>query len=318
MKIFYCLLKNGKLLYDIIARNPKGHRNMILHSNKKYSNDLIAKMILTEKPFMIARFGSTEMENLVNYLGVIENKRNIVNYIKGKNLQWWWDKHNSDELCFFSGFFPNDKKFVFRFCEDMMAIMPNVDLLGSWLKDEWLFKEQLMNAKRVVLEDLEPFFCDNPWTHALKGKKVLVIHPFAETIQYQYSKRNLIFPDGLLPDFNLTTIKAVQTICETKSDFDTWFDALDYMKKQIDEKDFDIAIIGCGAYGFPLASYIKDLGKQAIHLGGVTQLLFGIKGTRYEEGHFWPYMNLFNEYWVRPGETEKPKGSDKVEGNCYW
>ena len=43
--------------------------------------------------------------------------------------------------------------------------------------------------------------------------------------------------------------------------------------------DFDVALIGCGAYGFPLAAKLKTAGKQAIHLGGVLQALFGIKGA---------------------------------------
>lgn len=42
--------------------------------------------------------------------------------------------------------------------------------------------------------------------------------------------------------------------------------------------NFDTAIIGCGAYGMPLAAQIKNAGRQAIHLGGAVQLLFGIKG----------------------------------------
>ncbi|WP_274095727.1 hypothetical protein [Riemerella anatipestifer] len=41
----------------------------------------------------------------------------------------------------------------------------------------------------------------------------------------------------------------------------TWFDALEDMKNKIDLVDFDVAIIGCGAYGLPLASYIKNKGK---------------------------------------------------------
>ena len=48
----------------------------------------------------------------------------------------------------------------------------------------------------------------------LRGKKVLVIHPFAETIQHQYEqKRTLLFknPD-VLPEFQLETIKAVQSL----------------------------------------------------------------------------------------------------------
>ena len=64
------------------------------------------------------------------------------------------------------------------------------------------------------------------------------------------------------------------------SQFNTWFDALDYMKSEIDKYDYDVCLIGCGAYGFPLATHVKHNGKQAIHLGGTLQLLFGIKGNR--------------------------------------
>lgn len=318
MNISHKFLKFLKLVYDIIARKPKDHRNWKQFSTKEYANKMIFDLIESGKPFMVARFGSTEMENLVNYLGVQQANRDWKSYVKGKSLPWWWDSHNSDELYFYSGFFPNDVTYVKKFCELMCECMPNVDLLGSWLNDEWLFKDKLKNAKRAVIEDLEPFFCTRPWTRALKGKRVLVIHPFTETIKAQYIKRNLIFSDGLLPEFELLTIKAVQTLCGVKCEFDTWFDALKYMEEQIDKVDFDIAILGCGAYGFPLASYIKDKGKQAIHMGGVTQLLFGIKGSRYEGAHAWPYMNLFNEYWTRPSASETPVGSNKIEGNCYW
>ena len=53
-------------------------------------------------------------------------------------------------------------------------------------------------------------------------------------------------------------------------------------------------------------------------MAGVTQLLFGIKGKRWEDYVVWPYMNLFNDHWVRPGASEKPKNATVVEGACYW
>ena len=205
-----------------------------------------------------------------------------------------------------------------RFSELLLNDMKHVDLLGSWLNQENLFIDNLTATKRVMLEDLEPFFTENSWTKALKGKKVLVIHPFAETIQSQYEKRSLIFPDGLLPDFKIITIKAVQSVAGEQTAFKTWFDALDYMKNQMDSIDYDVSIIGCGAYGLPLAAHAKRKGKKGIHLAGITQLLFGIKGKRWEQFIVWPYMNLFNEHWVRPGENEKPKNAHIVENACYW
>lgn len=200
----------------------------------------------------------------------------------------------------------------------MLEDTQQVDILGSWLHEERHLAQGLSRAKRIMLEDLEPFFCSNPWTKALEGKKVLVVHPFVSTIEKQYKKRDLLFDNNLLPEFDLKTIKAVQSVAGTETEFKDWFEALEYMKQQIDATDYDICIIGCGAYGFPLAAHVKRSGKKAIHMAGATQLLFGIIGKRWEDYIVFPYMNLFNEHWVRPGENEKPKNANVVEGACYW
>lgn len=80
---------------------------------------------------------------------------------------------------------------------------------------------------------------------------------------------------------------------------------------------FDVALLGCGAYGMSLGAFIKrDLGLKAVHLGGVTQVLFGIKGGRYDSN---PYYNrLYNDFWVRPNESERPSNFLQHEGGAYW
>ena len=80
--------------------------------------------------------------------------------------------------------------------------------------------------------------------------------------------------------------------------------------------DFDVALIGCGAYGFQLACRIKQMGKIAIHMGGSLQTLFGITGKRWENNKY--MQSLLNDYWVYPKESDRPKGLEKVEGGCYW
>ena len=52
------------------------------------------------------------------------------------------------------------------------------------------------------------------------------------------------------------------------------------MEERIGKIDFDVALLGCGAYGLPFAASIKRMGKKAVHLGVATQILFGIKGKR--------------------------------------
>ena len=51
-------------------------------------------------------------------------------------------------------------------------------------------------------------------------------------------------------------------------------------------------------------------------MGGATQILFGIKGRRWEEIPF--FQNLINEYWVRPSIDETPSKANLVEDACYW
>jgi hypothetical protein len=95
-----------------------------------------------------------------------------------------------------------------------------------------------------------------------------------------------------------------------------WFEALDYMKNDISKIDFDIAILGCGAYGLPLASFIKEIGKKAVHLGGSTQMLFGVTGRRWETEY--DMSHIINEHWVRPSGEEVIKDFKKIENGCYW
>jgi len=312
-------LKVLRKIYILMYPNSvSSGRNWKMFSNKEYANEMLYKYLSNDKPCMIARFGSTEMLCLTNYIGVKQNNTDWNDYIKGKSYNWWWERSTINQMQNWSGFFPAERSKIEDFCKLIIKDIPEVDILGSWLKEEVIFNTSLVNAKRLVLEDLEPFFTSNPWTRALKGKKVLVVHPFAETIKQQYLKRELLFDNDLLPEFELMTITAVQSVAGVQTKFKSWFEALDFMKSQIDEIDYDICIIGCGAYGFPLAAHVKRMGKKSVHLAGATQLLFGIKGKRWEEFVVWPYTNLFNEHWVRPGENEKPKNASVVEDACYW
>ena len=152
-------------------------------------------------------------------------------------------------------------------------------------------------------------------THWKKNpvKKVLVIHPFKKSILQQYEKRRLLFSNPrMLPDFDLKIIQAVQSIGGQTSEYKDWFEALESMKRKISETDFDIALIGAGAYGFPLAAHVKRIGKKAVHLGGILQMLFGIYGNRWKESP------LINEHWIRPSQEETPAAAEKVENSTYW
>lgn len=268
-------------------------------------NRVIKESIEGGRPFMAGRFGGYEVFAMQSAeFGDADRMKRAVEFL---------DKS--------AGFFPKEEKLLYEFNALMKDACGEVDMLGCWLVnyEEYFIRKYCENIANVgMLMGLEPWnSMDCPWTEALKGKKVLVIHPFEQTIRSQYQKREKLFANpNLLPDFELKTLKAVQTSgSAVDSRFATWFDALSYMCGECEKIDFDVAIIGCGAYGFPLAAHIKRMGRQAIHLGGVLQILFGIKGRRWDESdtHL-----MYNENWVYPGKSEIPAGAEKVENACYW
>lgn len=292
------------------------------------ASEQIYNLLSSGKPCMIARYGSTEMLAITNYLGVTAKHHSALKYIQGKQFAWWWEDNVKDQMTRWSGFFPSTEENLMKFGEMMVEDSKQLDILGSWLPDEkTMITSFNLNLTKVTLLALEPYWSKNPWSRILEGKKVLVIHPFASLIEQQYKeKRELLFDDKqVLPKFDLKTIKAVQSLggdCE----YSDWFEALDSMKKQMDATDYDIVLLGCGAYGFPLAAHAKRMGKQSVHLGGALQLLFGIRGKRWDNPDYGiqefgkqnTYKTLFNDSWVYPSASYIPSNAKQVEGGCYW
>ena len=274
--------------------------------NMEETNRLIAETIQSGKPYMVCRFGSTELATI----------KTFDFELTGKYAEQMARVHT------LSGLFPETEDTGKRFTDLMLQSIPSADLIGIWPQafEEYYLKTHGSDSLQCTwLEYLEPWgYPENPWSAALEGKKVLVVHPFIDSIEQQYAKREQLFKGtNVLPSFELQTLRSVQTAGGGSDDrFSTWFEAYEWMKEEILKRDFDIAILGCGAYGFPLAAEIKKAGRQAIHFGGVTQILFGIMGSRWEGDEVLkPYLS---DAWVRPMDKEKPKNASAVENNCYW
>lgn len=279
----------------------------------------IYEMLLSSNPCMIARFGSVELQSVIDYLNP-PTLKNAFRFIKGDVPSWGYAPSTMRTMHINAGFFPATKNMLDRFGKLMTECMPVVDLLGSWRSEEAAVMQYMPQTIRVPLYALEPYYFDNPWTPALEGKKILVVHPFEDTIRKQHEKgryEHLFVDPRLVPNYELQTLKAVQSIAGNKpTEFEDWFQALDWMKREIDKRDFDIAIIGCGAYGFPLAAHVKQIGKKALHLGGAVQYLFGIRSSAGENNK--ELSSLMNEYWIHPNTNEIPNNYQLVENARYW
>ena len=298
------IFKSRPLIADAGSVQKSFYGESILAGQE--GNDFCKKMLLSNKPCMLGRIGTVEM-GVIN--AFINKNVGLIKQVRGERTK---------VLCNNAGFFPDREESVCKFAQLYLDCASELDLLGVFNHhEEDLFQHiYAPKAKMTQFTTFEAFYFNNPWTYALKGKKVLVIHPFQTSIKKQYARRELLFDNPeILPEFELLTIKAVQTIGDNTAGFKTWFDALNYMKEEVDKIDFDIALIGCGAYAFPLASYIKKKGKKSVITAGATQLLFGIKGARWDN----PETPVpYKETWIRPEESERPAKSETVEGGCYW
>lgn len=269
------------------------------------ANKLIESRLKSGEPFALCRLGSAEF-TLIQLFD--EHSLFPTNRINRSNMY---------------GLFHKDMNEIERWVNMTKEDLKDVDILAYFEDhpmEEYLIKCYCPKTKLIRLEQIETILYDVPWTMALEGKKVLVISPFVETIKEQYPKMDQLYVGHpMLPKFELKTLKSVwYTGNPDDDDFSNWFDALNYLYEEAMKIDFDVALLSCSSFGFDLACMFKRAGKQAIQYGGALQVLFGIKGSRWD--NYPPYSKYYNEYWVRAPKTEAPSKqfANVLDNGCYW
>lgn len=301
-------------------RRRRSFGNKVIAGSKR-ANHILAEILSEGRASMVSRLGTTEASAILHFKN---------NHINGECK---FPEQIRTAMRTNSGFFPDSDALLSRFCRESLEHLENIDVLGVranaiersfWDLESETFAGIINSPHFVDIEDLLPMGRSYSWTKKLSGKRVLVIHPFETSIRTQFKKRESLFADAeFLPSFQLDVLKAEQTAGDNQESttFASWFDSLESMKRDLNERQFDVALIGAGAYGMFLASECKRLGKIAIHIGGATQLLFGIYGRRWTEergGSSQDIRPLINSHWVTALPEEKPANERSVEGGGYW
>lgn len=301
----------GKNLYLDNAKKQGCTLDRAFLSNETF-NDRLKTRIASNEAFFCCRYGNSELTacffSQLRELGIIDE-------ISSELLR----KAKSGP-----GVFPEKESVYLAFAKTYTDALRSADYNAYWgnvLMEEFLLASVLpAECEQMTMRALEPFQYDVPWTTALSGKKVLVVHPFAEIIEQQYKKRKDIFPHKeILPDFQLETVASIQSSGENVPvGYAEWEEALDALYERCATKDFDVALLSCGSYAVPLGARLKASGKKAIVLGGMMQRMFGIKGARWEESRP-DIVALYNDAWVRAGGQYKVKAAESmVDGAAYW
>lgn len=252
-------------------------------------------------------------------LGATESS-NLFNMLRDEQVKW------TDDLGINAGVFPLNPDIVNRWALEYIEAIKALDGIVIWTPEQWdkaivsfLNPHALISNK---IEDLLPLHAgNNCWHYHLNGKKLLIIHPMKDSIDKQCAIFSKLWPGAHLDSWEVIKCP-YQPWVAGSTDFTDYFHALDHMKNEIMRHDFDLAVVGAGAYSLPLLRFIKGLAVPSIHLGGATQLMFGIRGNRWkvEYSEKWKRENFYDssDLWINPLPTDLPENFKLVEGGCYW
>jgi len=295
-----------------ILNNKLLDRSLIeIHERDLATLEELRQRLFQKTPFLAGKIGGAELLAL-EYL----DHRLKFKWPKG----WSW-RSPASRLYNNAGFFPIQSGPFMRWNQEMRQSIAATNFLCAWQNDPFL-----KGYESAVIQSLAPQSCAIPLS--LLGRDILpviatsrwlVISPFVKTMQRQLPRMKQINdPDGKLEidwDHFVKTCKFVRCPFQSHleaSPFASWEDGLDKLAVEVASMEFDVALIGAGAWSLPLGRRIKQMGKSAIHMGGEVQLLFGIQGKR------WEYAYIYNSAWVRPDLEETPEDANRVEDGCYW
>ena len=220
---------------------------------------------------------------------------------------------------------------ILKYSEMYLSAFDNCELFSAWeswgnvlphINESHKYIMDTYGENRKVIWsyalDIFNYIYVSPWTHAFRGKRILIISAFAESIREKIPIRSKIYGVDLFPECEITTFLPPQTQSENDArEFDV--ELVDFFARLDAIRDtYDIALISCGGYCNPVCNYIFKSGKSAIYVGGTLQMMFGVLGNRWLK-EMPDVVRLFlNESWSRPKVSERPKGSEKIEGGCYF
>lgn len=276
--------------------------NNIIHHSHSVVDFFDSYMQTLTTPTFISRIGGSDFEIVCDYY----NDKNVINnddwYRKSvrkvKELNGYFD-FNNDKLCFQ------------QYLENMITYYISSDVIGYAGKQEkhikFLLKGKskydptyesfvsLISANKILfnwnqfIQPVTPFLKSfKSWGH---GKTILIMSPFSKSIEYQYARKDMLFNNYRYPDFTLKTYNTPITYnCDLDSNSNLnietqdWHAACNKMALDIQDIEFDIALLSCGSYAMFLGNYIKTtMHKHAIYFGGSLNLYFNIYGQRFDK-----------------------------------
>ncbi len=231
------------------------------------------------------------------------------------------------------GVFPPDPLFLQEFAAFYSNHIRNIDVLGIFQAEQEssIISNNELKSKFIPYQQSEPdrsspYAKANCYLPFFKGRKILFISPYAELLQFR-SQQDIFEGVWAKIDGKWFFPEQVRSIeipysfgnsTQTHANFSDSIALYNHICVEIHKHNFDIALIAAGALALPLVSYVKNLGKVGISLGGHLQVLFGIKGGRWANDSYWQ-TNYFNDSWIDMPQKYHPENKDNLtDKSAYW
>jgi hypothetical protein len=281
--------------------------------NKAQKDNLYIKSIIEQNnPFFIGRIAGCELK--VAYYYQQGNLFDIVDELR--------------ELENNAGIFTKDNDSLAKYTQKLIESYDHCTMIAEWEQTGKVFAhtgsgqqfitKRTPNIPKIDARALEPYYFKESWMPSLKGKKILIIHPFSKTFSKQITNLKKIFPNkSWFEDCKISFAQPPLTLAGNHQDKD-WQEHINpFLESLKEHTDFEIALVAAGGYGMLIADYIfMEMRKSVMYIGGALQLFFGVVGKRWFDNK--DILKLVNDDWIRPDKGDKPINFINVEKGCYW
>jgi len=295
-------------------------------------NNQIIELFDSKKPFSVIRMGNMEGY----FLDCFDKDTAPVDEF------YYW-------LSLTSGVFPRDDNYLKNVWAPInRSAMINSDLLGfvdisGHIAANESFNQKYCEGKPTFygVDDilvLDPGYlsnleivdlpCPTPWTEKLKGKKVLVVSAFVESIKHQWENIDKVWGENKDKIAPFELVDVIRSPFHPEMDSrsfpgcTTWDESLHYIEEQISKYEYDVLLVSAAAMAPALADFAKRQGKVGITICGTLQLYFGIVGARWagKNPAYVDWAKMYNENWRWPSETDLPDNKELFNRfeHAYW
>lgn len=223
----------------------------------------------------------------------------------------------TDQLKQNAGFYGNEEDFKKWKGEYIKAIL-NCDAVANVFTCDSFYKlESELYTTLALWKPSIPFMeLDiNYWLDLIvQLPKVGIVSFFAKEMKQQSKNLDKIHKKGkgAFDKTHFEFVECLSTIEGNEPKDKSYFQVLEELTEECLKRDCDHWFLSCGSYGLLLGNELKKKGKNVYYVGGFLQLLFGLRGKRWDNREV---GIKYNSHWKYP--QKKPINAEKVEDWCY-